>query len=59
MEVSGQLHAHAALLSEKQFRVRIVYEAGRDPEPVGTLLSLAPAEHRIPAVHSVTYRYMH
>jgi len=41
MEVSGQLHAPAALPSGKDPLLPIVYEAGWDPEPVWT------TDHRI------------
>jgi hypothetical protein len=38
MEVSGQLHAPAALPPGKQLAVPIGQEAGLGPEPVGKLL---------------------
>jgi hypothetical protein len=60
MEVSGQLHAPAALPPGKP-PVPSGYEAGWAPEPVWALWSgekaLAPARNRIPAVHTVARRY--
>jgi hypothetical protein len=61
MEVSGQLYVPAALLPGKEPHVPIVQEAGRAPEPVGTLWSreksLGPAGNKTAAVQHVARRY--
>jgi hypothetical protein len=61
MEVSGQLHAPAALPLEKEPPVLIGYEVGWAPEPAWRLWnrekSLALAGNRIPAVHHAASRY--
>jgi hypothetical protein len=41
MEVSGQLHASAALLSGKQFQVPTVQGVGWDPEAVWIYISVS------------------
>jgi hypothetical protein len=56
MEVSGQLHAPAALLSRKHLPVPTVQEAEYTPAPVWTLQRReipATVENRIPAVQPV------
>jgi hypothetical protein len=61
MEVSGYLHAPAAVLLRKETPVSIGYEAGWASESVWTLWSreksLASAENRTPAVHPVVRHY--
>jgi hypothetical protein len=61
MEVSGQLHASAALLPEKEPPVPIEWEAGWAPDPVSTLWSrkkwLASAGNLTSAVQLVARRY--
>jgi hypothetical protein len=54
MEVSGQLHAPAALPSAKELQVSIVQKAGWAAEPIWTPWrrekSFAPGWNRTPAV---------
>jgi hypothetical protein len=61
MEVTGQLHASAALPTGKNPRYLLDKRLSGPPEPVWTLWSteksLAPARNRTLAVHSVARRY--
>jgi hypothetical protein len=61
MEVSGQLHAPAVLLPEKEPPVPTEQEAGWAPKPVWKLWSIgtptAPAVNRNPVVEPVARRY--
>jgi hypothetical protein len=60
MEVSGQLHDHAALPPEKEPPVTIGYEAGRAPASVRILLGRGKsctAGNRIRALQPLARRY--